>query len=166
MTDRDQRSDEELGEAFRRLQARDGERRPSFAAMMARARDLAGEEAADQRGHDALSPEVGPLPAAAPVPERTPSVGPTPLRPRRGGQMRWIPSFVAAAVVAALLISGRGRDDRAFDRLVDDWSRTAQVALQSPTDRLLAVPGSQYLRSVPQLGSGLPTSTPSPGRRP
>jgi len=162
----DRGPDGELQELFRGLRAQEGETVPSFASMVARAREAAAEEPADpQEGGEELR-GGSPLPGAPPVREWAPAGGTTPRPPRGGGRMRWIPPLVAAAVVATLLISQRGRDDREFDRLVNDWSRTAQVALQSPTDRLLAVPGSQYLRSVPQLGSGLPTSTPSPGRRP
>lgn len=139
MTDHDEGDDLLLREGFRRLREEDARVAPSFATLMAGARnDVA---AGEQEG------------AAGPV-------SPDPVRPtRRNPWVRWLPPVAAAAVLGAVLLSGSGKADREFDRVVNEWSQTARVALHSPTDRLLAVPGSQYLRSMPRLGGDRPAST-------
>lgn len=143
MTDRNEGEDLHLRQGFRRLREEDAGAAPSFAALMGRARnDLAAGEAA-----------ATPLESPAITPPDSAS------RPRRSPWIRWGPPVAAAALLGAVLIQGSGRADREFDRVVNEWSQTARVALHSPTDRLLAVPGSQYLRSMPRLGSGRPAST-------
>ncbi len=153
MTDRHDREDELLREGFRRVREEEEATAPSFAALMARARSgiTAGETAAG------LHPPVG-APGTASAGEiphlQGPAVPGTGIRWRR-----WLPPLLAAAALSAVLIQGSGRADREFDRVVNEWSETARVALHSPTDRLLAVPGSQYLRSVPSVGADRPAST-------
>ena len=140
--DDDRMFEEALREGFREVRARDEERAPSFQAILRRAR----EEAAD--------------PALTVVSGKD---APPSRAPRR--LLRWGAPMAAAAVLATLLVTGDRHANREFDRLVNDWSRTAQVTLRSPTDGLLTVPGSEYLRSVPAVGSGAPrTATPSPRR--
>lgn len=160
MTDRHDREDELLREGFRRVRDEEEAAAPSFAALMARARSgiAAGEVAtgAVPPAADPSSATPGEIPSA-PVP----SVPVTRIRWRR-----WLPPLVAAAAMAAVLVHGSGGADREFDRVVNEWSQTARVALHSPTDRLLTVPGSQYLRSVPRVGADRPASTSPLRRRP
>lgn len=72
--------------------------------------------------------------------------------PRRA--WRWV-AFVAplaaAAGLALWLVPDRA-GDREFERAVTEWSRTDRAL---PTDGLLSVPGSEYLRRLPALGSGV-----------
>lgn len=140
--------EEGLREGFRRLREEEARAAPSFAAMMARARSgtLTGEE----------------IPGAPPAPTSTEDT----LSVRRNRWIRWLPPLAAAAALSTLLLSGSREADREFDRLVTEWSQTSRVALHSPTDRLLTVPGSQYLRSLPTLGSDRPLTTPSQRSRP
>lgn len=145
MTNPDEGDDLLLREGFRKLREEEGQAAPAFAALMARARSEAnsGEE-----------PSAGVVP-----PNRT-------LTAHPNRWVRWLPPLVAAAMVGAVLLSGSRNADREFDRLVNEWSQTARLALHSPTDRLLAVPGSQYLRSVPRVGADRPASTSPLRRRP
>lgn len=62
------------------------------------------------------------------------------------------PVAAAAAVAAIWLAPGRAAD-REFERAVSEWSRTERT-LDAPTDALLRVPGSEYLRRLPALGAG------------
>jgi hypothetical protein len=153
MTDRHDREDELLREGFRRVRVEEEATAPSFAALMARARSgvTPGEVAVGEISAAATPASAAPGDIPSPP---VPSIPVTRIRWRR-----WLPPLVAAAALAAVLIPESGRADREFDRLVNEWSETARVALHSPTDRLLAVPGSQYLRSVPSVGADRPAST-------
>ena len=163
MKDRDDREDELLREGFRRVREEEEAAAPSFAALMARARS--GITPGENPGGIPAEPSPARAPGTA-TPEELPDLpGDTiPLGRVRWG--RWLPPLLAAAALAAVLIQGSGRADREFDRVVNQWSETARVALHSPTDRLLAVPGSQYLRSVPSVGADRPESTSPLRRRP
>lgn len=152
--------DERLREAFRTLREEEVGGAPSFSALMARARSEAlAEEAPARARPDARDPLGASTPAAPPARVEG-------WAPRRHPWIRWLPPLAAAAAVAAILLSGGRSADREFDRLVGEWSRTSRVALHSPTDRLLAVPGAQFLRSVPLVGAAPPAPTSSQRSRP
>jgi hypothetical protein len=61
--------------------------------------------------------------------------------------------LAVAAGLAAILLSPSRSAERDFERTVAEWSRVERT-LTLPTDGLLAVPGSEYLRRLPVLGTG------------
>lgn len=63
------------------------------------------------------------------------------------------PALVAAGLAGLFIVPQRLKD-REFDRVVMEWSRT-DATLHSPTDRLLAVPGSEFLGSSPSVTGSL-----------
>lgn len=63
------------------------------------------------------------------------------------------PALVAAGLAGLFIVPGRLKD-REFDRVVLEWSRT-DATLHSPTDALLAVPGSEFLGSTPSVTGSL-----------
>ena len=68
----------------------------------------------------------------------------------------WASAAVAAGVAAVLLVGGPADADREFERLVAAYSANASSgAWQSPTSRLLNVPGMNLTRSVPSLGAAI-----------
>ena len=81
-----------------------------------------------------------------------PPAAPAPVLRRRRSWAFIAAPLAAAAGLALWLAPGRAAD-REFERAVSEWSRTER-ALASPTDGLLAVPGSEYLRRLPIVGSG------------
>lgn len=106
---------------------------PAFASMIARARATASTLETPQR---------------APVVEAR-------RRQPFARTLLWATPVVIAASLTLLLLrrpDPADRADREFEQLVTQWSRTNQSAPRSPTDRLLSVPGSEYLRSTPTLG--------------
>lgn len=126
--------DDRLRERFARLREADASEAPPFAEMIARARARASQE--------------------GPVADSTESVGVVPRT--RGVRRRWplaaIPIAIAAGV-AFLFVNPDRAADREFERVVSEWSRTER-ALSTPTDGLLAVPGSEYLRRLPPFVAG------------
>ncbi|MBC7898171.1 MAG: hypothetical protein H7066_22315 [Cytophagaceae bacterium] len=77
---------------------------------------------------------------------------PTVLAPRwsRRRVLAWgAPLLVAAGLGAILVIPDRLKDQE-FDRTVAEWSRT-EGTFRSPTDGLLAVPGSEFLGRGPSV---------------
>lgn len=134
---------DELHEQLRRhySAARDADAReaPPFAAMLSRARAAASEALPES------APE--PMAGARPAPERW-----------SRGRRRWAWALAAtplavAAGLAAILLSPSRSAERDFERTVAEWSRVERT-LTLPTDGLLAVPGSEYLRRLPVLGTG------------
>jgi anti-sigma factor RsiW len=140
MTEHDE-LDERLARHFSQERAGDARRSPPFAEMLARARSAVMAEGA-MAGVTAAHPATIP-PGARPIP-----------RARR--HWRWAlvatPLAVAAGIAAVLLSPSRSAD-REFERTVAEWSRVER-AITLPTDGLLSVPGSEYLRRLPALGAG------------
>jgi hypothetical protein len=66
---------------------------------------------------------------------------------------RWaaVAAPVAAAAGLALWLVPDRSGDLEFERAVTEWSQTERAL---PTDGLLVVPGSEYLRRLPALGPG------------
>ncbi|MCC6242521.1 MAG: hypothetical protein IT353_06745 [Gemmatimonadaceae bacterium] len=124
MNDHD-RFDAHLQREFDVIRAIDRTRAPDAATMIARARAVA-----------ACAPVVSPVSA--------------PVKRWRTSPLTWAIPAVAAAGLAAVLLIPRANADDEFESLVTDWSRTS-AALRAPTDRLLALPGDEYLRSTPRL---------------
>jgi hypothetical protein len=125
--------DKALGRQFGAMRREDASTAPSFASMIARARASAGTIEAPVRTRVVEPPRRQPL-------ART---------------LLWATPVVIAASLTILLLRRPDRTDRAdreFEQLVTQWSRVNQSAPRSPTDRLLLVPGSEYLRSTPTLG--------------
>lgn len=77
---------------------------------------------------------------------------PVPHAPRRLWRWAAYAAPLAAAAGLALWLVPDRAGDREFERAVTEWSRTEHSL---PTDGLLAVPGSEYLRRLPALGSGV-----------
>lgn len=125
--------DRRLAEAFDLLRRRDRTAAPDPEAMLAAARaelEPARTDAAD------ISPPAAPGTAPAGA-----GVG-------RG----WL-LVATAAALAGLLLAGPDPGERSFVAAVESYSLQARSgALSGPTDRLLAVPGSELLGSVPSLG--------------
>ncbi len=65
----------------------------------------------------------------------------------------WGGPILLAAGLSALWVMPRRAADREFDRLVTEWSETTRSARHSPTDALLALPGSEFLGRMPAVGN-------------
>jgi hypothetical protein len=122
--------DKALGRQFGAMRREDASAAPSFASMIARAR---------------ASASTIEVPVRAPIVE-------APRRQPFARTLLWATPVVIAASLTILLLRRPDRADREFEQLVTQWSRANQSAPRSPTDRLLSVPGSEYLRSTPTLG--------------
>lgn len=88
---------------------------------------------------------------------RTQATAPVGVAVRRAPRRYWrwaayAAPLAAAAGLALWLIPARSADLE-FERAVTEWSRTARAL---PTDGLLSVPGSEYLRRLPAFGTGAP----------
>ena len=77
-------------------------------------------------------------------------------------RVAWAVPLLVAAGLAVVVLSPRVVDrtadqaaDREFEALVGEWTRTTQAARELPTDALLPLSGSEYLRSLPVIGGGL-----------
>jgi hypothetical protein len=123
-----------LQSRFAALRDDDARRAPAFADMLARARVAAADRP--------TAPLVAPPPRAEPAAWR---------RPRTWA---FVTPFAVAAGLAGLWLQPGRVADREFERVVSEWSRTAERSRHSPTDALLAVPGGEYLRRLPALGGG------------
>jgi hypothetical protein len=128
----DQRLDPDLGKLFQELRAEDQAGTPSFANMMARAKE------------DAASLGVG----------RSSPAG----HGRRSRELRrlaWGGSLLAAAAAAVLLLlPDSGTTEAEFEMAVRAFStHPAGGAWRSPTDGLLDLPGSNVLSTLPSVGS-------------
>lgn len=120
--------DRALQRQFDTLRESDRAVAPDFATMVANARHLSN---------------VAPVTDAPGVAAST--------RPRRSPWPWVVPALAAAGLAAVMLVPRPDAADREFESLVADWSRLTQTASRAPTDGLLAVPGSEYLRAIPQL---------------
>ncbi|HSL70955.1 MAG TPA: hypothetical protein VK864_11985 [Longimicrobiales bacterium] len=124
MSDRPQ--DPELRARFAELRRQDASRAPAFADVMARARAGA-------------APDSG-------ARFRRPSVT---LR-----RLGWAGGLAAAAAIASLIVMPRVRSqDDAFERAVRSFQTSPALgAWRSPTDRLLDLPGSHLISTMPAIG--------------
>lgn len=139
----DQSRDRELEGLYQGLRAEDEKRAPSFAHMMAKAREQAGEAAApDHTGRTVAPGRFFALPRLA-----------------------WASGALAAAAAAVLIFVVPDGPDAHFEQVVRAFS-TDPAAGQwtSPTDGLLQVPGLELLSTVPSIG-GFSVPLPS-GYRP
>lgn len=137
MTDELQ-TDRVLRQLFEAQRERDAASAPAFAAMRDAARRMA--EAADNVSTHHI-----------PVDAR-----PGRIRPLRRALLWGAPLLVAAGLAIAILrpeTAANQSADREFEALVSEWSRTAALTQRSPTDRLLSLPGSEFLRGTPSVGS-------------
>lgn len=120
----DDQLERQLRPAVDGLRRADARATPSFDVMMARAR------------------------AEADATRVTPTS--SPASPRRYWRWAAFAAPLAAAAAVALWLAPSDAGDLEFERAVSEWSRTERPL---PTDGLLAVPGSEYLRRLPALGS-------------
>lgn len=123
--------DQDLEERFGHLREADAHVTPNFEAMLAGAQARMQGNAAGQR---------------------------EPVRSARWRRLRVVAvagPLLAAAGLGAVWFNPKRAAEREFDRVVGEWTATSQQAFRAPTDGLLAVPGSEYLRSVPAIGRGL-----------
>jgi ferric-dicitrate binding protein FerR (iron transport regulator) len=125
--------DTALRRQFDLVRREDQAEAPAFASMIARARATAATIEA---------------PVRAPIAE-------APGRRAFARPLLWATPVVIAASLMILLLRRPDPADRAdqeFEQLVTQWSRVNQSAPRSPTDRLLSLPGAEYLRSTPTVG--------------
>lgn len=121
----DHETERQLRSAFDGLRRADARATPSFDAMIARARVEA----------DASRVQAPRVTTA----------------PRRYWRWAAVTVPLAAAAGLALWLAPMRAGDREFEQAVTEWSRTDRPL---PTDGLLSVPGAEYLRRLPALGSG------------
>lgn len=128
--------DQTIRRDFQGLREGDAQRAPDFRVLIARARAEA-----------AAAPPVA-------APEAT----------------RWIRSAKRALLVGAPLAAAAALGiwfrptnaaDREFEQAVAEWSQTAARTATSPTDGLLSVPGTEFLRGTPI--DGMAARTPRRG---
>ena len=130
--------DERFLQRFAALKAEDRGALPPFGPMLARAR----VQVDDTRP---LTVVVERAPAALAAPAWH--------RPQRR-LLIWAGPLLAAAGLGAIWILPQRAADREFDRVVSEWSRTSAATHRSPTDGLLALPGSEFLGGLPPVGTG------------
>lgn len=122
----------DLKALFQELREKDEGRAPSFEQLMAGVRE------------DAAGAGARPGPVAA-----------RHRRKRAFPRLAWGGSLLAAAAAGAalLLLPGRGTSDAEFVTAVRSYSTDpAGGAWRSPTDALLALPGSEVLSTLPSIG--------------
>jgi ferric-dicitrate binding protein FerR (iron transport regulator) len=127
--------DQTLRQGFEGIREADARQAPDFSLMMARAR-------ADAAATAAAAPTVTATPAAADV-----------RWFRSAKRLLAVGAPLAAAAALALWFRPVSAADREFEQAVADWSRTAASTATSPTDGLLSVPGSEFLRGSPMDGT-------------
>jgi hypothetical protein len=127
--------DQTLRRDFRSLQEGDSLRAPDFGSLMARARAEASTTAGAA--------------AAPPVP------GENARWIRAGKRMLIFGVPLAAAAALGIWFRPTSADtaDQEFEQAVAAWSQTAARTASSPTDGLLSVPGSEFLRGTPEVGT-------------
>ncbi len=138
----DEHIDEALKQRFHGLRAMTEQpgRLPEFGAMLARTETLSAER-------PSLEVVAG---------------GAARARPRWVVVGAWGSAALAATVASLLLVERGPSADEEFERLVASYATdVAASAWRSPTSGLLDVPGMQLVRSVPTIGTGLPTFDPS-----
>ncbi len=163
--------DATLRRHFDTLRTLDRAQAPDFASMAARARQTAAQTTAqtaaptvEHKVDHTVALTTDAITSATPV--LVPIASPT-ASPRRRTISPWawgIPALAAAALAAVMLVPRGDAADQEFEALVADWSRTTQLTMRAPTDGLLAVPGSEYLRFTPSLSQpsfGIPAASPS-----
>ena len=138
MTDRHE--EDALRERFQSLRSEQAARAPEFGAMIARARADA-----------TAMPELAVVEGAASDSSRG-------HRSRRWLRLGGWASAALAAAVAAVLLVRPSAEEREFVRLVAAYS--AEATWESPTSKLLAVPGIELLNSVPSVGSSRDMASP------
>lgn len=121
--------DETLRRGFAGLKDGDAQQAPDFTAMLARARADA-----------AVAPSIGAQVDQARW-----------IRPLRRVLFLGVP--LAAAAALALWFKPTNAADREFEQAVTAWSETAARTASSPTDGLLSVPGTEFLRGTPLDGT-------------
>lgn len=117
---------DDLKHRFEALREADARSAPPFGAMLDRARVAASAH-----------------PVAPEAPVRTTT------------RRMWLLAVGAPLAVAAglgFLWLRPARADLEFEQTVQEWTRTTGSAFASPTDGLLQVPGSEYLRGTPRVG--------------
>lgn len=135
-------ADETLRERFAALRATDARMAPDFGAMLEQAR---------RQSHD-IGQQTDSSQFETTV-ERARNI----REPRRWGRIALFAAgpLLTAAGLAGVLFHSERQADREFDQVVMAWTQTADRALRSPTDGLLALPGDEYLHSVPAVGRGM-----------
>lgn len=144
-----ERFEQELRAEFHALRAAERAGTPAFAAMIARAAE-------------GVPAERGPAEPVR-VPTRTP-------RWRSAQTLAWATPLCVAAGLAIMVFSPARLEQRAtaqaaeraaeqaaereFEAVVGEWTRTTTQGRRLPTDGLLSLPGSEYLRTLPAIGGG------------
>jgi hypothetical protein len=116
--------DETLRRGFQGLKDGDARATPDFALMLARARAAT---------------------TAAPAAPRR--------RMWSGRRLLFFGAPLAAAATLAIWLRPTSAADREFEQAVSAWTRTAAQTALSPTDGLLSVPGTEFLRGTPAVGT-------------
>ena len=126
----DRQQDTDLRARFDAQRRADASDTPSFADMMARAREL---EITRAREHESTSL----------------------TRRHNLRRLAYVGTLAAAAAIAALIVIPRSSSNEdEFEQAVRAYrSSPALGAWQSPTDGLLDVPGSQLISTVPRVGA-------------
>jgi hypothetical protein len=141
--DDDRIVEDALQRQFDALRREDVRQTPPFAAMFARAQATA-DDVSGQAIETVHRASAGSNRSSA--------------RPWSPGRiLAWSAPFLAAAGLAIVLLQAESAADREFDQLVTEWTRTSAITRHSPTDGLLALPGSEYLRGMPTIDGGLRT---------
>ncbi len=162
-----------LQQRFEALRRDDARRAPAFAAMMAQAREsLPSTAPADGSAHSHSHSHAEHSEYAeysgdsrtthAPAAFSAPRSG---TRARRTRWLLWTMPLAVAAGAAVVMIQSQRHADDEFEHLVSEWSRS-QSAIHSPTDRLLSLPGSEYLRGTPMIGAPTIETPPAGASRP
>ena len=127
----DQSRDRDLEALYEGLRAEDGKGVPDFASMMAKARQEAGqEESLELAGRDSALRRLF-------------------VRPR----IAWAGGALAAAAAAVLMFAMPDRSDAHFEEVVRSFATSpATGGWTSPTDRLLQVPGLEFVSTLPSIG--------------
>jgi hypothetical protein len=131
MTD-DRDLDAALRSALGGVRQIDAAQAPAFGPMMARARAAAAAT-------DSATP-IAPAGRSRRSPLRL---------------IAWGTPVLVAAGLGAIWIISDGNKDREFERAVSEWS-AREASLRSPTDQLLAIPGSEFLGGLPAVGRPAP----------
>lgn len=123
----DQDYDEALRRDFQGLREGDAQHAPDFASLFTRARADA---------------EATPVVAA---PERQWA--------RSAKRILMYGAPLAAAAALGLWLRPTDTAEQEFEQAVSAWSHTAAQTASSPTDGLLSVPGTEFLRGMPAVGT-------------